>query len=58
MNESDFELKVMLTIRPGEHGSTYGGNPLACKVAIASLKVDVTDQIPHFQRQCNERTGN
>lgn len=30
---------VMLTIRPGEHGSTYGGNPLACKVAIAALKV-------------------
>ncbi|WP_126243664.1 ornithine--oxo-acid transaminase [Chitinophaga rhizosphaerae] len=30
---------VMLTIKPGEHGSTYGGNPLACKVAIAALEV-------------------
>lgn len=30
---------VMLTIKPGEHGSTYGGNPLACKVAITALNV-------------------
>ena len=30
---------IMLTIEPGEHGSTYGGNPLACKVAIAALTV-------------------
>ncbi|XP_038838658.1 ornithine aminotransferase, mitochondrial isoform X2 [Salvelinus namaycush] len=31
--------EVMLTIRPGEHGSTYGGNPLACGVAMAALEV-------------------
>lgn len=31
--------EIMLTIQPGEHGSTYGGNPLACKVAIAALQV-------------------
>jgi ornithine--oxo-acid transaminase len=31
--------EVMLTIKPGQHGSTYGGNPLACKVAIAALEV-------------------
>ncbi|HYO21540.1 MAG TPA: aminotransferase class III-fold pyridoxal phosphate-dependent enzyme, partial [Flavisolibacter sp.] len=31
--------EIMLTIQPGEHGSTYGGNPLACKVAITSLEV-------------------
>ncbi len=31
--------EVMMTIKPGEHGSTYGGNPLACKVAITSLQV-------------------
>lgn len=31
--------EIMMTLRPGEHGSTYGGNPLACKVAIKSLQV-------------------
>ncbi len=31
--------EIMLTIQPGEHGSTYGGNPLACKVAMAALSV-------------------
>ena len=30
---------VMLCFKPGEHGSTYGGNPLACKVATAALSV-------------------
>jgi len=31
--------EIMLTIRPGEHGSTYGGNPVAAKVAIAALEI-------------------
>ena len=31
--------EVMLCIKPGQHGSTYGGNPLACAVAIAALEV-------------------
>jgi ornithine--oxo-acid transaminase len=30
---------IMLCIKPGEHGSTYGGNPIAAKVAIAALEV-------------------
>ena len=35
--------EIMMCIRPGEHGSTFGGNPLACAVAMAALKV-VTDE--------------
>jgi ornithine--oxo-acid transaminase len=31
--------EIMLTIKPGEHGSTYGGNPLACAVATVALEV-------------------
>ena len=37
--------EVMLTIKPGEHGSTYGGNPLACKVAKAALEVLVEENL-------------
>ncbi|MEY2596049.1 MAG: ornithine--oxo-acid aminotransferase [Bacteroidota bacterium] len=37
--------EVMLTIQPGEHGSTFGGNPLASVVAIAALKVLVDEQM-------------
>lgn len=36
---------IMLTIQPGDHGSTYGGNPLACKVAIAALQVIKEEQL-------------
>ena len=33
------DKRIMLTIEPGTHGSTYGGNPLGCAVAIAALEV-------------------
>lgn len=31
--------EIMLCIKPGEHGSTYGGNPIAARVAIAALEI-------------------
>lgn len=37
--------EIMLTIKPGEHGSTYGGNPLACMVAIESLQVILDEKL-------------
>ncbi len=38
--------EVMLCIRPGEHGSTFGGNPLAAAVSVAALKVIADEELP------------
>jgi ornithine--oxo-acid transaminase len=37
--------EIMLTIKPGEHGSTYGGNPLACKVAMEAMQVLIDEDM-------------
>jgi ornithine--oxo-acid transaminase len=55
--------EVMLTIQPGEHGSTFGGNPLACRVAQAALEVVVDDNLAQnafelgdlFRSELNEK---
>ncbi len=38
--------EIMLVIKPGEHGSTFGGNPLACRVAITALEVIQEENLP------------
>lgn len=37
--------EIMLTIKPGEHGSTYGGNPLACAVTMTALDVLLDEKL-------------
>jgi ornithine--oxo-acid transaminase len=58
--------EVMLCIKPGEHGSTFGGNPLACKVAQAALEVVVDEKLAEnadrlgklFRSELNSRFEN
>ncbi|KAJ2648121.1 ornithine aminotransferase, partial [Coemansia sp. RSA 1250] len=47
--------EIMLTIRPGEHGSTYGGNPLACAVAVAALEVVRDEGLTQRAHELGER---
>ncbi len=42
---------IMLCIKPGEHGSTYGGNPLACAVAMEALNVVREENLTERARQ-------
>lgn len=46
--------EIMLTIKPGEHGSTYGGNPLACKVAVAALEVLIDENLSEKAEKAGE----
>ncbi|MEC8460324.1 MAG: ornithine--oxo-acid transaminase [Bacteroidota bacterium] len=54
--------EVMLCIKPGEHGSTFGGNPLACAVAKAALEVVIEEDLAsnaeklgaYFRNKMNE----
>lgn len=45
---------IMLCIKPGQHGSTYGGNPLACNVAVAALKVLIDEQLADNAQKMGE----
>ena len=47
--------EIMMQIKPGEHGSTYGGNPLACAVAIKSLEVLRSEKMAENAEKMGER---
>jgi ornithine--oxo-acid transaminase len=49
------DREIMLCIQPGEHGSTYGGNPLACAVAIAALEVLRDEKLAEKAKVLGER---
>ncbi|XP_071827482.1 ornithine aminotransferase, mitochondrial-like [Apostichopus japonicus] len=46
--------EVMLTIKPGEHGSTYGGNPIACRVAKVALEVLLEENMTENAQKMGE----
>ena len=45
---------IMLQIKPGEHGSTYGGNPLACAVAMKALEIIKTENLANNAMKMGE----
>lgn len=46
--------EVMLCIKPGQHGSTYGGNPLGCKVAITAMQVVKDEKLAENSEELGE----
>ena len=44
--------EVILTIKPGQHGSTYGGNPLGCKIAMTALQVSGNYKLSVLLQEC------
>lgn len=54
--------EIMLTIKPGEHGSTFGGNPVAARVAIAALQVvkdeNLAEKAEYLGKIFREELGN
>ena len=44
--------EIMMCIKPGEHGSTYGGNPIACAVGMAALKVVEEENLAENAYSC------
>lgn len=46
--------EIMLTIRPGEHGSTYGGNPLAARISMAALDVILEENLAENATEMGE----
>jgi ornithine--oxo-acid transaminase len=54
--------EIMLTIKPGEHGSTFGGNPVAARVAIAALEVvkeeNLAEKAEYLGKIFREELGN
>lgn len=46
--------EVMLCIKPGQHGSTFGGNPLACRVAVAALEVVKEEKLAENAKRLGE----